>query len=63
MFAAEDGVVDHAEEELFGGAAAEAVDDAFNGADGDVLASVRSAVDEGAAFDLVGEVAFFFQAA
>jgi len=63
LLAVEYGIVDHAEDELLGGASAETVDDVLNGADSDVLARVGGFVDEGAAVDGVGEVAFFFEAA
>src|ERR1700728_2971340 len=45
--------VHQADDEFFGRAAAEAVDDAFHGADGDVLPVFGRAVDEGAALDFV----------
>ena len=63
LLAVEDGVVHHAEDELFGGTSAEAVDDALHGADGDILARVRGPVDESAALGLVREIAFLFEAA
>ena len=63
MFAVENSVIDHTDDELLGGAAAEAVNDVFDGAHGDILAGFRGAIDEGAAADFVGDVAFFFQAA
>lgn len=63
MFAVENGVVHHADDKLFGGAAAETVNDVFDGADGDMLARFGGAIDESAAADFVSDVAFFFQAA
>src|SRR5580698_1508672 len=63
LLAVEDGVVDHAEDQLLGRSTAEAVDDALDGANGDVLARVGGLIDERATFGLVREVAFFFEAA
>ncbi len=48
---------------MLGGTSAEAVDDALDGADSDILAGVGGLVDEGAALRLVREVALFFEAA
>src|ERR1700733_15485801 len=46
-------VVHQADDEFFGRAAAEAVDNAFHGADGDVLPVFGRAVDECAAVDFM----------
>lgn len=63
LFAAEHGVVDHAEQELLGGAAAEAVDNGFYGADGDALAGIGGAINKGAAVEHVGEISLFLETA
>ncbi len=52
---------DHAGEEGFEGAVAEAVDNLLDGAGGDAAGAVEAGVDEGAAVDGVLDVAFFFE--
>jgi hypothetical protein len=54
--------VHQADDKFFGRAAAEAVDDALHGADGDVLPVFGRAVDECAAVDFVAEEGFLFEA-
>ena len=61
--AIEDFGVDEADEEGLDGALAEPVDDALGGAAGDALAGLGGAIDEGAVFDRVSQVALFFKAA
>ena len=56
-------VIDHAKNEFLGRAAAEAVNDIFHGAHGDVLTSVQCFVDEGSAFHLVRDVPLFLETA
>lgn len=54
-------VVDHADEQVFDGAAAEAVDDAADLLRGDVVGFDAGAIDVGQAFNVVLAVAFFLQ--
>src|SRR5215469_18018321 len=63
LFAIEHGAIDHAEDELLGRAAAEAVDYVFRGADRNVLAPFSGAIDEGAASNFVHHVALLLEAA
>src|SRR3989442_15907804 len=58
----EHSIVHHAKQKLFGRSAAEAVNDALHGADSHVLARVRGFINERTAFNLVCQIALFFQA-
>ncbi len=61
--AVEDLGVDHADQQGFNGALAEPVDNAFDGAASHTLPGLGGAIEEGAVFDGVSEVALFFKAA
>ena len=63
LAAVEHGVVHHTDDQLFGGAAAETINDVFHGAHRDILARLGGAIDVGAAADFVRDVALYFQAA
>ena len=63
LFAAQDGAIHHAENEFLGRPAAEAVNDALYGADGNALPRVGSPVNKRPALRLVREIALFFQPA
>ena len=58
----EDFVVDHADEELFDGASAQAIDNLAHGAGGDLLGRVDAAIDIAAAVDTAAQIALFFEA-